>query len=176
MDIRRSHYEMAFEALLARRGIPCVPVEDVRHQTRSKTGAKIFDYIVYPSGGPACLIEVKGRKTRRCASDDEIQAKSWVTRGDLDGLSVWQEVFGGEYVAMFAFAYWLVGEEPLFPPEGEETFIFAARRYSFRLVRLDDYIRHHKQRSPKWDTVWVPSEPFRGICRSLESSWPAAPC
>ncbi|HWL94154.1 MAG TPA: HYExAFE family protein [Phycisphaerae bacterium] len=176
MAIRRSHYEMAFEAYLARRGTPCVAIEDVKHFAKSKAGAKIFDYIVYPSGGPACLVDVKGRKTSRAAADDAVQTKSWVTRGDLDGLQAWLDVFGSEYIAMFAFAYWLVGDEPLFAAEDDATFVFAGRRYSFRLVSLADYLMHHRNRSSKWDTVWVPADPFRSICRRLEASWPAAPC
>ena len=177
MNIRRSHYEMAFEAYLARRGTPCVAIEDVKHFAKSKAGAKLFDYIVYPPGGPACLVDVKGRKAERTATGDgDVRQKTWVTRADLDGLRAWQEVFGPEYIATFAFVYWLSGDEPLFPPEGDETFVFAARRYSFWLVSLSDYEVHQKRRSAKWDTVWVPTEAFRAISRRLETSWPSAPC
>lgn len=176
MSIRRSHYELTFEAYLARRGTPCVAIEDVKHAAKAQAGAKLFDYIVYPPDGRACLVDVKGRKVVRSAAEGDVRQKTWVTRADLDGLHAWQEVFGPDYVATFAFVYWITGEEPLFPPEGEETFVFAGRRYSFWLATLDDYVAHHKRRSAKWDTVWVPAEAFRSISRRLEALWPAAPC
>lgn len=176
MNVRRSHYEMAFEDYLARRGTPCVAIEDVKHFAKSRSAAKIFDYIVYPPAAHACLVDVKGRKVVRTQQDGELQMKSWVTEGDIDGLSAWQEVFGPEYVAMFAFVYWITGEEPLFPPEGDQSFIFAGRRYSFWLVNLNDYLEKQQPRSKRWRTVWVPQDRFREISRRLESSWPAAPC
>ncbi len=167
---------MAFEGYLARRGTPCVAIEDVKHFAKSRSAAKIFDYIVYPPGDHACLVDVKGRKVLRGVHDGDVQMKSWVTAADLEGLGAWQDVFGPEYIAMFVFAYWITGEEPLFPPEGDETFIFAGRRYSFWLVTLKDYLTCQRPRSKRWGTVWVPQEQFRGITRRLESSWPAAPC
>ncbi|MBX3396266.1 MAG: HYExAFE family protein [Phycisphaerae bacterium] len=174
--VRRSHYETAFEAYLSRRGTPCVAIEDVKHIAKSRSGAKIFDYIVYPTGGPACLVDVKGRKTARGGGDGDVRQKSWVTKADLEGLRIWREVFGSEYVAMFAFVYWLTGDEPLFPPDGDETFVFAGRRYSFWLVSLDDYESHHQNRSARWKTVWVPTAAFRKLSQRLEILWPSAPC
>lgn len=176
MTVRRSHYELAFEAFLARRGTPCVVVEDVKHLAKTRTGTKIFDYIVYPAGSSACLVDVKGRKS---PSGADCRQKTWVTRADIEGLQTWQEIFGQEYVAMFVFAYWLARDsESSHDIDGRaaQAFSYAGRRYSFWLVSVAEYTKYQKQLSKSWDTVSVPREVFRSISRRLESSWPAAPC
>lgn len=178
MTIKRCHYENAFEAYLARRGIAYVPIEEVRHVAKSQAGLKLFDYIVYPSDARACLVDVKGRKSDGVAKDGEPRQKTWVTRGDIEGLTRWGDVFGDDYVPAFVFAYWLAGA-------GSEThelidtgryFAFAGRTYSFWLVPLDDYVRFQKRLSIRWDTVSVGREAFREISRCLDAAWPAAPC
>ena len=181
MTIRRSHYEHAFEAYLDRRGTPYVAVDDVRHFTKKRTGTKAFDYIVYPPVGPACLVDVKGRKSSAPSSRIDCRPKNWVTRRDVSGLLTWQEVFGPDYVAMFVFSYWLAGQGAPSPRKGGEdgptpSFCFAGRRYSFWLAPVADYAQHHKRLSKSWDTVSVPSEVFRQISRHLEAGWPEAPC
>lgn len=108
MNSRRCHYEMAFEAFLDRRGTPYVPVDDVTRFVRSRAGSKAFDYIVYPTGRSACLIEVKGRKSVAAAGlAAECRQKTWVTQADLEGLAAWQAAFGEGFRAGFVFAYWL---------------------------------------------------------------------
>ncbi len=109
MKTRRSHYELAFEALLNQRGTPYVPVEDVTQFVRSRAGAKVFDYIVYPPGGTAYLVDVKGRRSEWNGDATEVRQKTWVTQGDLDGLAAWEASFGAGFEAAFVFAYWLDG-------------------------------------------------------------------
>lgn len=174
---RTSHYELAFEAFLDRRGTPFVAVEDVRHVAKTEAGAKLFDYIVYPAGSAACLVDVKGRKTLRRGPDGDCRQKSWVTRRDLDGLEAWQQVFGPDYAAGFVFAYWLADDPQLWDDAGGGAlFAFAGRRYAFYFVPLDDYARHFKRFSKRWDTVTIPRGTFRTISRELAGVWPAAPC
>lgn len=178
MGVRRSHYEIAFERFLDLRGTPYVSVEDVRHHAKGRLGSKAFDYIVYPPGGRACLVDVKGRKTVMADDDGDCRKKNWVTRADVTDLQRWQEIFGPEFVAMFAFGYWLAdapGRERL-PFEDKQTFMLAGRRYSFWLVEVEAYAKHHKQLSKSWDTVSIPWGEFSKISRRLESCWPSAPC
>lgn len=180
MSIRRSHYELAFEAYLARRGTPFVAVEDVVHFAKHKTGTKTFDYIVYPPDGRACLIDVKGRKSRLPTSDADARQKTWVTREDIEGLLNWQDAFGSDHVSAFVFAYWLVDQDDFGPADagkdGGRIFGFAGRQYSFWFVPVAEYVNHQKQLSKRWDTVSVPRLTFRQISRAVESVWPAAPC
>lgn len=178
MAIKRSHYENAFEAYLERRGIPCVAIEDVKHYAKGRAGLKLFDYIVYPADGRACLVDVKGRKSNGVGRDGEPRQKTWVTRGDIEGLTEWGEVFGCEFVPAFVFAYWLSDSEGKTDEliDTGRYFAFAGRTYSFWLVPLAAYVRHQRPLSKRWDTVTVGREAFRDISRSLDSAWPAAPC
>lgn len=180
MTTRRSHYEMAFEAYLNRRGTPYVAVEDVRHFVKGRLGTKSFDYIVYPSGGSPCLVDVKGRKLGASPTNADARSKNWVTRADLEGMTTWQDVFGSEYVAMFVFGFWLAGEKK---SAGGKTLsaptnvmAFAGRQYSFWVAKLSDYRRLHKQLSVRWDTITIPTKEFRRISERLETAWPPAPC
>lgn len=177
MSIRRSHYEIAFEKYLDRRGTPYVAVEDVRHHVKARLGAKAFDYIVYPPCGRACLVDVKGRKTLRSGRDGDCRQKNWVTRADVCDMQSWQEVFGSQYASFFAFGYWLAGDghstHGLFE---QDVFTLAGRQYSFWLAPVEEYARYAKQLSRSWDTVAIPRERFLQISRRLEQCWEAAPC
>lgn len=177
MIARRSHYEIAFERYLDLRGTPYVPVEDIRRRLRGSIGAKSFDYIVYPPGGPACLVDVKGRKTSHLADDGDCRQKTWVTRADASDLSEWQRIFGAGFVGMFAFGYWIADPRAsdMLKTRGD-VFDFGGRLYSFWLVAVDDYARHQKQLSKSWETVSIPRSVFQRISRRLESCWSAAPC
>ena len=187
MKTRRSHYEIAFESLMERRGTPCVAVEDVKHFAKAKTGAKIFDFIVYPPGHPAYLIDVKGRKSRAGGSAGDCRQKTWVTRGDIEGLKLWQNAFGEEFRSAFVFVYWLAGrkngsETKSYRDDvddrlgGQATFRLAGRDYSFWVVPAAEYAKHAKQLSKRWDTVSIPRDIFREISSPLETTWPSAPC
>ncbi len=180
MTVRRTHYELAFETYLDRRGTPYVAVEDVRHFAKKCTGTKAFDYIVYPPRGPACLVDVKGRKFTSQSAGVDCRQRNWVTRPDVSGLLTWQEVFGSDYVAMFVFAYWLARRESRGGKAkvegGAESFSFAGRRYSFWLVSVKEYAGHQKKLSKSWNTVSIPGAVFKRISKPLETSWPAAPC
>lgn len=179
MTVRGSHYETAFEAYLNRRGVAFVAVEDVRHLVKGGLGCKVFDYIVYPTGGQACLVDVKGRKCS-AGQTGECRQKSWVTRADVTGLLAWEGLFGREFVGAFVFVYWLAGAKPTEAPDsdgaGRSIFAFAGRRYSFWLVPVAVYASHQKRLSQSWDTVAVPREAFHSISRPLATVWPAAPC
>lgn len=178
MKVRRSHYELAFEAYLDRRGTPYVSVEDVRNMVKGRTGAKAFDYVVYPAAGPACLVDVKGRKFPQRSDNGDCRQKNWVTRSDVDGLLTWQGLFGEGYESVFVFAYWLAEPDGMPPPlfEDDDVLRFSGRRYRFWLAPVGEYSKHYKRISKSWDTVCIPRDEFLKLSRSLETVWPAAPC
>ena len=45
----------------------------------------------------------------------------------------------------------------------------GADRYVFFCIRLDDYVRHMKGRSPKWHTVTLCADDFRQWATDLAS-------
>ena len=175
--IARSHYELSFEALLNHRGTPFVSVEEVRRNMPGRVGIKSFDYIVYPPVGRACLVDVKGRKTP-VGPNHHGPRKNWVTRADLAGLTEWQSIFGSDFQAVFVFAYWLFpkaaadGAEPELPTGWH----FAGRAYEHILIPLDDYARHARLLSVRWETVSIPNERFVEAAVPLNKAWEAAPC
>jgi len=170
MAVRRSHYELAFEALLGAHRIAFVAVEDVRHIARGKVGAKLFDYIVYPQDAPPVLVDVKGRKAKVTDGGADCRQKTWVTRGDVEGMRIWQGVFGDEYDARFVFAYWLAGHVATGCGDNADWEL-AGRCYRFWSVPVADYATHQKPLSKSWDTVSVPLEAFRAICEPLSAWW-----
>lgn len=180
MSTRRSHYEIAFERYLDLRGTPYVPVEDVRTRFRSATAAKSFDYIVYPPVGRPCLVDVKGRKTTRLGPDGDCRQKNWVTRADVHDLLIWQDIFGDDFLGVFAFGYWLAAPQPRGPHDvgldADDCFVLAGRRYSFWLAPVEEYAHHQKPLSRSWDTVSIPKAVFLRITRKLEQCWTPAPC
>ena len=173
---RRSHYEMAFERYLNERGTPYVPVEGVADRTHSHTGAKAFDYIVYPPGGRPCLVEVKGRKAAYKRAAQECRGNNWVTGEDVHGLMTWRGVFGSDYDAAFVFSYWLASIPASESQKGSHDVRLAGRAYRFYLVSAEVYAKHQRTRSKSWGTISIPTERFVQVTRPLSDCWPTAPC
>jgi hypothetical protein len=175
------HYEAAFEDYLRARGVPYVVADQTHRAILADSKIKSFDFLVYGAGGVNLLIDVKGRRARSAGPGRAPALQNWVTRGDIDGLSRWQEVFGPGFRAVLMFAFWL-GGEPALPADGTDpaaatpadksearsTHRFRGAIYRFRGVRLDDYVRGMRVRSPKWETVCLPAGFFRDYSRPAD--------
>ena len=165
MAQRHIHYEAAFEDYVRSRGWPYIPVDE--HKKAIFAGARIksFDFLVYPPGDKAWLVDVKGRKFPYEAKGTKRYWENWVTREDLEGLRRWEGVFGDGFEPALVFVYWLVG-----PPGREptlETHMYRNEYYSFLWVSASDYEAHARQRSPKWNTVTVATRVFRTLVRPI---------
>jgi len=153
-------YEEAFEDLLAAEGVPYVPVTLAQRQAFQAARIKSFDFVVWPSDGPSWLVDIKGRTSRTGRLD------SWVTQGDLDGLSEWQAVFGEGYIGIFVFVFfverpdrWAHQQAPLHSYKGGW--------YSFWSVAVDDYRRAAKVRSSRWRTWCIEPNVLRTIAEPV---------
>jgi len=175
---RRFHYEQAFEHYLRANRVPYVAVDEAKKALMPATAKqraagsidavaalKSFDFVVYAPHGNL-LVDVKGRmfgaaKTKNPNSNRRYE--SWVTQDDVDSLQRWQELFGGDFAAVFVFAYCLRQQ----PPDAlfDELFAFGERWYALREVKLADYVREMVSRSGKWQTVHVPAQAFSRISR-----------
>ena len=175
---RRNHYEIAFEAFLRELRLPYVAVDESKKALFSGSKLKSFDFVVYGRQGNL-LVDVKGRMyggsprsrsatpgspssaTSSAAASSGARYESWVTQDDVDSLAQWQELFGGEFTAVFVFLYCLRRQ----PPDAlfEELFEFAGRWYAPREVALAEYRREMITRSQKWGTVHVPAAKFMTI-------------
>lgn len=166
---RRFHYDHAFEQYLRQHAIPYVAVDEARRALCSRPVAglgdvslKSFDFVVYGSARGNWLIDVKGRKhTGRSARSFD----NWVTRGDVESLAQWERLFGKGFRGAFVFLYWCgaVAPESLF----QEVFTCDSRWYALLAVTLEDYRRHLRPRSARWQTVHIPAAAFKSVTQPL---------
>ncbi len=154
-----NHYERAFENWLTDNCIEYVAVDEHKRATFGHTDIKSFDFLLYPPGGQIVIAEVKGRTFRGTSLANLAGLECWVTAEDVDGLTKWQQIFGEDYRAVFVFAYRIENIDVDF--NGRDVFEFDSNRYLFFCIKLDDYRRFMKRRSPKWQTVTLPADKFR---------------
>ncbi len=173
---RDNHYEAAFEAYLRAFQIPYVAVDEAKRALWGDSSLKSLDFIVSSSAmqGPATsepesnrrwLVDVKGRRFPSGAQKQ--YWKNWSTRDDLTSLARWQHLFGSEFASMFVFSYHVLDRK--LPVPEEDLFEYQGERYGFVGIALDDYAYHARQISPRWDTVAMPCEVFRQLCRPMRS-------
>jgi len=154
-----NHYERAFESWLMDHGIEYVRADDRQRPGPPGRSVKNFDLLLCPRGGRRVIAEVKGRTYRGTNVVERAGFECWVTRDDVEGLTLWQRILGADHEAAFVFAYRVAQADVDF--DGCDVLDFAGERYLFFCVRVDDYRRYMKRRSPKWETVTLPAERFR---------------
>jgi len=168
MAQRHNHYEAAFEDYVRSRGWPYLPVDEHKKALFAGARVKSFDFLVYRPGTPAWLVDVKGRKFPYDGKHGKRYWENWVTREDVEGLRQWEGVFGPGFEPIFLFAYWLVGPGDREP--SPEIHLFRERYYAFVFVSASEYSQQARQRSPKWDTIDVPTRAFRKLVKPLYSA------
>ena len=166
MTRRHIHYEAAFEDYLRSRGWPYIAVNQHKKAIFSGARIKSFDFLLYCPWGTTWLVDVKGRKFPYDGAGGRRYWENWVTREDLEGLAQWQGVFGEGFEAVLVFAYWLTGAGGQLP--SAHVHAFRDEYYSFLCISQEDYRRHCRRRSSKWQTVTVPAPIFRRVARPLE--------
>lgn len=161
---RDNHYERAFEAFLRDRGIPYVAVDEAKRALLGDRSLKSLDFIV-STGEGSWLVDVKGRLFP--SGEQKQYWKNWSTRDDLTSLTQWQRLFGGNFAAMFVFAYGVLGDRAPLP--AERLFDYGGRRYGFVAIPLESYAAHARAISPRWDTVAMPTARFRELARPVDA-------
>ena len=154
-----NHYERAFENWLIDNRIPYDAVDEHKRAAFGHDDVKSFDFLLYPGKGRTIIAEVKGRKFKGTSMAKLAGFECWVTAEDVEGLTRWQQVFGAGHQAIFVFAYKIENIDVDF--DGRDTFDFDENKYLFFCVKLDDYRKFMKRRSPKWQTVTLPADKFR---------------
>jgi len=168
MTQRRFHYDRAFEHYLRANSIPYVAVDEAKRAIDGgpdgSVGRKLknFDFVVYSQTGSNLLIDVKGRKHSGKTGKN---FQNWVTASDVDSLTRWAGIFGEGFSAAFVFLFWCDVQ----PPDAlfSEVFEFGSKWYTVHAVTLEDYRQHMRTRSPKWETVNIPSQAFTELARPL---------
>jgi len=105
------------------------------------------------------IVEVKGRTFRGATLADLHGLECWVTLDDIESLRMWRQALGAGHEAVFIFVYRVAKLDVDF--DGCTVFAYGPDRYVLFCIRLDDYCRHMKRRSPKWRTVTLPADKFR---------------
>lgn len=168
MTGRSVHYESALEDYLRSRGTPYIAVDESRRVIFAGARIKSFDFLIYPSTGPSLIADVKGRKFPYQSGSSNRYWENWVTQGDLDGLSEWEQVFGKDYRAVLVFAYLLTGPEERWPTGSVHP--FRENYYAFLVAPVAEYRAHARTRSTKWRTVSVSVHLFRQMVRPLSDA------
>lgn len=165
---RSIHYEAAFEAYLRGRGTPYVAIDEAKRALFGTTKLKGFDFLVHGKRGNL-LVDVKGRKFTEGRS-----MQTWVTEADVRSLLEWEQVFGSDFRAVFAFTFWIDPQEPVqmtFDGSADlegGVFRHLDRWYRVLVVGLKDYSAFMRPRSGKWETVALPTPEFRSLAVPLE--------
>jgi hypothetical protein len=159
MDSSSNHYERAFENWLLDNRIPYARADEHKRSPFGRSDIKSFDFLVEAPGGRTIIAEVKGRTFKGISLVKMAGFECWVTAEDVDGLGKWQQILGDGHQAVFVFAYRIENIDVDF--DGIDVLDFDNSRYLFFCVKLEDYRKFMKRRSPKWQTVTLPADKFR---------------
>ena len=154
-----NHYERAFGNWLIDNRVRYIAVDEQKRAALGRSKVKSFDYLLYPANQQIIVAEVKGRAFKGTSFAKMAGFDCWVTADDVDGLARWQQVFGGGHTAAFVFAYRVNNVDVDF--DGREVYDFDGSKYIFFGLKLEDYRKFMKIRSPKWQTVTLPADRFR---------------
>ncbi len=165
-DFPPNHYERAFENWLIDNHIEYIAVDEHKTAAFGHPEIKSFDFLLHLHNGQIIIAEVKGRRFKGTSFAKLTGFECWVTTEDVDGLVKWRQVFGLGHQAIFVFVYKIENVDVDF--DGRDVFDFDANRYVFFCVKLDDYKKFMKRRSPKWQTVTLPADKFRQCAIQLQ--------
>jgi hypothetical protein len=165
---RGNHYESAFEAYLRDRRLGYVAVDESRRTSFDDEPVKSIDFIVYGRDGARLLVDIKGRKFPGGSKKSSRLWQNWVFREDVEGLERWEESFGSEYRGLIVFAYYILPDVEL-RRGTSDLWVWRGKRYLMRAVPVGDYREHMRLRSPKWQTVHLPTGVFRQLVRPLRA-------
>jgi len=166
-DLSANHYERAFENWLRDHRVRYVRSDEHKRLGPPSESVKNFDFLLYPRADRKVIAEVKGRTFTGASLADLTGLECWVTADDIESLQVWRQALGPDHEAVFVFAYRVARMDVDF--DGYEALSVGADRYVFFCIRLDDYVRHMKGRSPKWHTVTLCADDFRQWATDLAS-------
>jgi hypothetical protein len=162
---RTNHYERAFAAYLQWHGLGYIAVDETRRALFGDTPVKSLDFVVFGEDDNRLVVDVKGRRFPGGKPTKPRRVwECWSTLDDVDSLRRWAEMSGPGYVGVFVFAYHLLPTIQV-PDDTEDLWTWQGRRYLLRAVAASDYQKYMRVRSPRWGTVWLPTERFRELVK-----------
>ena len=164
-----NRYERAFENWLIDRRIAYVRADEHKRPGLPPQSVKNFDFLLYPADRKL-IVELKGRTFHGTTLAGLKGLDCWVTADDIESLRTWRQALGLDHEAVFIFAYHIEQMDVDF--DGRSPFTYERESYLFLCIRLDDYCRHMKRRSPKWRTMTLPAAKFRQCASDLSALLP----
>ncbi len=161
---RTNHYEVAFEAYLRERGVATLPIVEARRSYLDESQVKSPDFLVMGADQTSFVVDVKGRVFPGRGRRSHKVWENWSPRADVDGLYRWAARFGPGFRGVLAFVYHVLPEVELLPGT-PDLFEFRDRLYLMRGVTVTDYRSVMRPRSPRWGTVHLTKEAFRGVVK-----------
>lgn len=165
-DASANQYERAFESWLIDHQVEYLRADEHKRIGTPRQSVKNFDFLLYADPGKRFIVEVKGRTFGGTSLAGMTGLECWATLDDVEGLRTWQQALGPDHEAAFVFAYRIANVDA--DLNGREAIVLDGDRYIFFCIRVDDYHRHMKRRSPKWRTVTLPAQAFRRHARELK--------
>lgn len=159
-----NHYEIAFDAYLRERGAATLPIVEARRSYLDEDSVKSPDFLVVGGGDARLVVDVKGRKFGGSAEHPRRIWQNWCLRDDVTSLESWTEHFGVGFRGILAFVYHLAPDLAL-APFTPDVFGFRGERYLVRGVDVGEYRTAMRTRSPRWETVHLPTAAFRDMVR-----------
>jgi len=166
-NLTPNHYKRAFSNWLDENHIHHIAMDQEKRAAFGKSKIKTFDYLLYPPNQQIFVAELKGRKFRGTTFEKLKGLQCWVTMDDVSSLTNWQKVFGPTHTCIFVFSYKI--EKADVDYDGREIHRFQNNKYTFFAVKLSDYCKYMKQRSPKWQTVSLSAKDFRNSAVQMQN-------
>lgn len=162
---RDNHYEVAFEAFVRALGVAVVVVDEARRSYLDADSVKSPDFLVVGPHDARLVVDVKGRRFPGGTAERPRKVwQNWCERQDVDALERWAAKLGPGFRGVLAFVYHL-GPDLEFPAGTADVFAFHDATYLMRAVAVTDYRAAMRTRSPRWDTVHLPTVAFREVVR-----------
>jgi hypothetical protein len=162
---RHNRYETAFEAYLQWHRLCYVAVHEGRRAYLGDSRVKNLDFIVHTPNGLGLLVDIKGRRYPGGSSAKGRRIwQNWSGQDDVDGMQRWQRVFGQGYHGLLVFNY-LLGPDETPADDWGDVWPCHGERYLLRAITIEDYCQDVRVRSPRWDTVHIPTASFRRHAR-----------
>jgi hypothetical protein len=159
-----NHYEVAFEAFLRAHGVAALPIVEARRSYLDDDSVKSPDFLVISAADARLVVDVKGRKFGGSPEKPRRIWQNWCQRDDVASLERWTAHFGPGFRGVFAFVYHLAPEIAV-APGTPDVFVFRDALYLVRGIEVTDYRAAMRTRSPRWDTVHLPTADFREVVK-----------
>lgn len=161
-----SDYEKAFVEYLRRLEMIGLGVDESRRSFIEGEPFKSMDYLVLSRGG-RYIVDIKGKRYPGGTSQRPRRIwENWVFQEDIRGLTRWEDSMGDGFSSLLIFVY-RIGSDTVFSQPVEDLIEYCGKRYLFRAIKVADYAKRMRRRSPKWETVDLCRDDYRALVRPL---------